>query len=1008
MSDTRAYGYFPPYMGANTDGGYTALGSDADNEPNKWYLYSKGGGDDSRLRIYSERDPPYYQFNVPTPIHPTRIVFTGNGWSYQYSGVSRPINETQSRLLFTGFPTIFKVDGWNGTEWVELHNQVTPLGRGAVENDQAVWARLPTPTDPLYVYENRTDGATDTNPRPDTNGCQFLLADLGQDKYYTQFRVDLTGATTNALTGFFQVGGIHIWGTTDAVAPPYYEDTGEKQIIDLATDLTLGDNAINIGSLLGVNYLTINIAPDQFEDAGQFTTRKAQIITTKGIINEFGTDGQGYIRISKSNIDGAGSLIPDAVYSTQLQFRPLVNQKSVRFNENSVIYREYVFDDDFYYFELVPSLFGIGGTPLGDTYIRMTTLFNNLNGVYNILNGGDVDYESGLVAHPSVNFARTFGTTPTYGLFFNETYLDRPPTGSRPEIYPTAEQNCLTSTSLVFGGTSFAGTQIKPIKYSTISTQKNQLVVTTDKTSTKDLYHLFFDASNLYLYDAVAPSDFAGLSSVVVVDGDTGREIVYDMSYTSSVPIGLTKNLYAYSVVMSVTDIIDLATIPSDPALPSGMPSALEYNKVVVSNATNQPININEMKIYENQLDNLTNSYVKAIYDSDGRRYNSLIKDGTITHYPSVWNSSTLTNEQFVAIVADSTQDETNVITLEADGIKYVKSGTTGKINLYSFGDTDNTQNIQIGTIKGWSAVFTGGSGDAPFLAVYTKAKGDGSDKAGWYNSRYVLTDGVGEGTITSGKLYTLDDALISASQISTTAGFTDEIFLVSIHTSSSDTSQFTLTISEMNMIGDYVGGDLTIEYGHAHNLAITQNVVLTSNYNQVGMKVSFYNDDALVFESTELTDAVVTTNMKFNLVEANKYSGEIVADVVVNQELAFYLGWTKSNFDLDLLQIRADFATTSSVSFGLTFTPLEKLTSSCRIHADKLRVFKYELMETEVAGALQSLALEGDFLTAEIMYIKQGLGFGLTPRQAVEYGIDRIKPENTRMVKLLLGRGGD
>jgi hypothetical protein len=329
-------------------------------------------------------------------------------------------------------------------------------------------------------------------------------------------------------------------------------------------------------------------------------------------------------------------------------------------------------------------------------------------------------------------------------------------------------------------------------------------------------------------------------------------------------------------------------------------------------------------------------------------------------------------------------------------------------MNLYSFGDTDNTKNIQIGTIKGWSAVFTGGSGDCPFLAVYTKPKGDGSDMAGWYNSRYVLTDGASEENITSGKLYTLDDALINeesgSSRISTTAGFTDELLFVSIHTNSGDPSQFTLTISEMNMVGDYVGGDLTIEYGHTHNLAITQNVVLTSNYNQVGMKVSFYKDDALVFESTELTDAVATTNMKFNLIEANQYSGEIVADVVVNQELAFYPNWTTSNFDLDLLQIREEFATTSSVSWGLTFTPLEKLTSSCRIHADKMRIFKYELMETEVAGALQSLALEGDFLTAEIMYIKQGLGFGLTPRQAVEYGIDRIKPENTRIVKLLLG----
>ena len=98
----------------------------------------------------------------------------------------------------------------------------------------------------------------------------------------------------------------------------------------MATDLTIGNNAINIGSIGFDNYLTINIAPDQFADAGQFTTRKAQIITTKGIINEFGTDGQGYIRISKTNIDGAGTLIPDAVYSTQLHFTPLVNQKIVR------------------------------------------------------------------------------------------------------------------------------------------------------------------------------------------------------------------------------------------------------------------------------------------------------------------------------------------------------------------------------------------------------------------------------------------------------------------------------------------------------------------------------------------------------------------------------------------------------------------------------------------------------------------------------------------------------
>ena len=71
MTDTRTYGYFPPYMSANTDGGYTISASDAgDGDPLIWYMYSKSGGGDSRVRIYSDRDPAYYQFDVPTPIHP--------------------------------------------------------------------------------------------------------------------------------------------------------------------------------------------------------------------------------------------------------------------------------------------------------------------------------------------------------------------------------------------------------------------------------------------------------------------------------------------------------------------------------------------------------------------------------------------------------------------------------------------------------------------------------------------------------------------------------------------------------------------------------------------------------------------------------------------------------------------------------------------------------------------------------------------------------------------------
>jgi hypothetical protein len=361
----------------------------------------------------------------------------------------------------------------------------------------------------------------------------------GGEKYTSGSFYDSTGVTSGDLL-------MNIWVTRD---PDYYIDRGDKQIIDLATDLTLGNNAINIEHMFGVNKLTISIAPDQFSDTGQFTTRKAQIITTNGIKNDLGEYGQGFIRISKTNITLDSSLIPDAVYETKLEFIPGVNKKSIIFNNNSVKYKEYVFNDDFYYFEIVHSLFGIGGGKYDDTHIRMMTLFNNLNAVFNILNGGDVDYERGAVSHPSVNFARTFGTTP--GHEFVETYLDRPPTGSRPEIYPTARQNCLESSSLVAGGSTFAGNLIKPIKYSTITSYDNKLIVTTDKTSTKDLYHIFFDSNIFYLYDAVAPIDYPGLSSIEIIDGDTGRSITYSISILSGddaiFAIGEDKNLYRYS-----------------------------------------------------------------------------------------------------------------------------------------------------------------------------------------------------------------------------------------------------------------------------------------------------------------------------------------------------------------------------------------------------------------------------------------------------------------------------
>mgnify|MGYP000282720570 CR=1 FL=1 len=320
---------------------------------------------------------------------------------------------------------------------------------------------------------------------------------------------------------------------------------------------------------------------------------------------------------------------------------------------------------------------------------------------------------------------------------------------------------------------------------------------------------------------------------------------------------------------------------------------------------------------------------------------------------------------------------------------------------------SDITQLQKLKEFKGWKADFTATAGaiNAPFIGIYTKYKGDGSDRGSWYNSRYVLTDSAVSERITSGKLYTLDDALGVATLISTSASFTDIVFLVSIGSGSTDQTEWDINIRSMDMVSDFVGGDLTIEFGHTHNLAITQNAVLHSTFNQVGMRLSFYKEIDLVFQTGLTATEGNSYNMEFSLIDANAYTGEIVADVKTEEELPYYAGWTKPpDGYVDMVAIREEFALTSSTLWGQTFSPEDKVNYSVGIHKDKLQLFNYSRMEGAIVDNLTALGIEAGYSTAEIMYIRAGLGFGLTIRQAVEYGLDKVKPLHQKVIALLAG----
>ncbi len=301
----------------------------------------------------------------------------------------------------------------------------------------------------------------------------------------------------------------------------------------------------------------------------------------------------------------------------------------------------------------------------------------------------------------------------------------------------------------------------------------------------------------------------------------------------------------------------------------------------------------------------------------------------------------------------------------------------------------------------------TAGAINAPFFGIYTKKKNDGFDRGSWYRSRYVLTDSAVSENITSGKVYTLADALGIATLISEKASNTDELLAVSIGSGSTDTAEWDINIRSVDLLGDYVGKNLTIEYGHNHNLAITQNAVVYSTHNQLGMSLGFYKDDTLVFQTSAITGDELTPplsiNYKFSLVDENAYSGEIVADLVIDEELPFYLNWTKPpDGFIDFDEARENFLATSSVLWGETFSAEDKLTYSVGVHLDKLRQFDYRRMTGAYVDAVVAFAISAELSTAEIMYLKQGLGFGLSTIQAVEYGFDKVKPLHPKVINLL------
>jgi hypothetical protein len=449
MADNRTYDYFPPVMNSKTITGYQAKTLPTNN-PVDFIPFSRRGvktnsGATTDTFNLNLRNTSMAEFTSSVPIHPSRVVFGGsNTWTYS--------GQTAQLSQFEGFPSAWRLmASKNGVNFVVL------LDRSTIQETQATYVAKPPPLHPYYVYENQTDADNDTNPRlMDAGGFDFEI-NVAEDAYYTTFRWEMYNTYSTPLgsaTSFF-VTRFGIYGTQDQFLPPYYDDIGEKQIVDFSCNLSLGNQKVITGvdAQTGDKLLVVSLAPDQHSSPNQFGI--AQAVTIKfdpnspaGMPpNAVQTNSLGYVRISKTGTN-LGTLVDGDTYQLRLDFYPTNNLKGRTYTANALTYRSVVFDDGFEYFEISKTAFGVVGSPnqLLDTYLRMTTAFNELNGFYNICNTAGVDYD--VVPRPNPNFARSYGFVDS----FNETALDaRYPMSP---FYPTDETNAVINSNLIFGGSS--------------------------------------------------------------------------------------------------------------------------------------------------------------------------------------------------------------------------------------------------------------------------------------------------------------------------------------------------------------------------------------------------------------------------------------------------------------------------------------------------------------------------------------------------------------------------